>query len=390
VGIAVRLLMLNPFYYPYSGGTEKHLFEACRRLARKHDVTVLTSMLPHTKREEELNGVRIVRMPSAVLTWLPHPFPPPVPLYLLPWPDLVREASEADIVHIHNRFVYSMFEIFAIKKILKKKLAITLHNAKLQGIDLPTDFIGGMYDDIYGVKIMENCNAIAGVSKNTLDITVPKHIRVPKQVVYNGVDVQSFNPKNSGEKILRDLVGAEGKEIVLTVCRLMEQKGLDYLLESIPLVDKELKGKAHFVLVGRGPLLEHLQKKAKALGVEGKISFLAERFSEKDLAALYAACDCFVLPSLWEPFGIVIVEAMATGKPVIGSDIGGIPEIIAHGKNGFLVQPRDARALAERIVFLLENGKTARKMGAEGRRIAVRKFTWDETAKSYERFYKKF
>lgn len=382
--------MLNPFYYPFSGGTEKHLFEACRRLAKKHDVTVLTSMLPHTKREEEIEGVRILRGPAAVLTWLPHPLPPPVPLYLMPWLDLAREVKRADVVHIHNRFVYSMFELFAIKKVFKKKLALTLHNAHPQGIDLSTDFVGGLYDDVYGRKIMANCNAIAGVSKNTLDITVPSELLMPKQVVYNGVDVQWFNPKNSGEGILKDLVGAEGKKIVLTVCRLVEQKGLDYLLESIPLVDKQLKGKAHFVLLGRGPMLSHLQNKAKALGVEGKISFLAERFSEKNLAALYAACDCFVLPSLWEPFGIVVVEAMATGKPVIGTDIGGIPEIIEHDKNGFLVQPRDARALAERISFVLENPKAARKMGAEGRKIAVKKFTWDETAKSYERFYKKF
>jgi len=382
--------MLNPFYYPYSGGTEKHLFEACRRLAKKHDVTVLTSMLPHTKREEEIEGVRILRTPAAVLTWLPHPLPPPVPLYPLPWPDFVREVNDADVVHIHNRFVYSLFELFAIKKILKKKLALTLHNAKPQGIDLPTDFVGGLYEDVYGRKIMANCDAIAGVSKNTLDITVPPDLLMPKQVVYNGVDVDWFNPKNSGGTVLRDLVGVEGKKIVLTVCRLVEQKGLDYLLESIPLVDKQMNGKAHFVLVGRGPLLSHLQKKARSLGVEGKISFLAERFSEKDLAALYAACDCFVLPSLWEPFGIVVVEAMATGKPVVGTDIGGIPEIIAHGKNGFLVQPRDARALAERIAFVLENPKAAKKMGAEGRKIAVKNFTWDETAKSYEQFYAKF
>lgn len=385
----MRLLMLNPFYYPYSGGTEKHLFEACKRLARKHDVTVLTSMLPRTQREEVVEGVRVVRMPSAVLTWLPRPLPPPVPLYLFPWADLAEEAKQADVVHIHNRFVYSMFEIFAIKKIFKKKMVLTLHNARPQGIDLPTDFVGGLYDDVYGERIMRNCDAIAGVSKNTLDVTVPQDLRVRKQVVYNGVDTRLFNPRNSGGRILKDLVGVEGKGIVLTVCRLMEQKGLDYLLDSIPLVDKELKGKAHFVLLGRGPMLEHLQSKARKLGVEEKISFLAERFSEKDLSALYAASDCFVLPSLWEPFGIVLVEAMATGKPVVGTAIGGIPEIIEHGKNGFLVQPRDARALAERISFVLQNRKTAKKLGAEGRRDVVRKFTWDQTAKSYEKFYAK-
>jgi len=84
------------------------------------------------------------------------------------------------------------------------------------------------------------------------------------------------------------------------------------------------------------------------------------------------------------------VEAMASGKAVVGSDVGGIPEIIAHGKNGFLSPPRDARLLAEKIVFLLQNPKTAKKFGAEGRKAVLKKFTWDETAKAYEKFYSKF
>src|SRR3990167_6753344 len=114
----------------------------------------------------------------------------------------------------------------------------------------------------------------------------------------------------------RDL-GLEGKKIVLTVCRLVEQKGVDYLLDAIPTVDKALKGKAHFVLLGRGPRLAHFEKKAEQLKITDKISFLTEWYSMKDLASLYALCDVFVLPSLWEPFGIVLAEAMATEKAVV-------------------------------------------------------------------------
>ena len=389
----MKILMLNPFYPPYFGGTEKHVYEVATRLvkSRKFEVTVLTSMLTHTQREEIMEGVRVVRMPAAILQDLPHPLPPPVPLYLSTWPDLVREVSKAQVVHLHNRFVYSIQEIFAIKKVFKKPLALTLHNARPQGIDVPTDLLGGLYDDIYGRRIMESCDAIAGVSKNTLDTTIPKDIlpRVRTQVIYNGVDFKLFKPQNSGDVFRRDL-GLEGKKIVFTVCRLVEQKGIDYLLEAIPIVDKELKGKAHFVLLGRGPRLENLEKKARKLGVEHKISFLTEWYSIKDLAQLYAMCDCFVLPSLWEPFGIVLAEAMATEKPVIGTDVGGIPEIIDNGKNGFLVPTRDARALAEKIIFLLQNEKIARKMGVEGRKSVLRKFNWDETAKAYEKFYSFF
>lgn len=381
--------MLNPFFYPYSGGTEKHLFEVGKRLAKTHEVTVLTAKLPKTKRIEYIEGMRVVRMPSVVFTEAPHPLPPPIPFYLFPWPDFVREAEKADVIHVHNRFAYSFLELMVLKKAFKKKLAITLHNARPQGIDLATDLLGGFYDDVSGSKIIANCDGIAGVSRNTLDATVPSGVKAPQKVIYNGVDVNLFNPKNSGEGAKHDL-GLDGKKIVLTVCRLMEQKGVDYLLEAIPAVTRSEKGKAHFVVLGRGPRLEHLQKKAKELGVESSVSFLTERLSERDLAALYAACDCFVLPSLWEPFGMVLVEAMASGKPVVGSDIGGIPEIIDHGKSGFLVAPRNPKALADRISFLLENPKSARKMGAVARKIVTKKFTWDETARGYKKFYSLF
>ncbi len=365
------------------------MHEVCKRLSKKHSVTVLTARLPNTKREEIVDGARVVRMHSIVLADAPHPIPPPVPIYLFPWPDFVREIRKADVVHIHNRFAYSPFELLVVKKVFRKKLAVTLHNARPQGIDLATDFVGGLYDDVYGRRILSSCNAIAGVSKNTLDMTVPKGLKIPTKVIYNGVDTKLFDPRNSGDKVKKDL-GLDGKKVVLTVCRLVEQKGLDYLLDAIPLVDRELKGNSHFVLLGRGPRLQHLEARARSLGVEKKISFLTERFSERGLAELYAACDCFVLPSLWEPFGMVIVEAQSTGKPVVASDIGGIPEIIESGENGFLVPPRNSALLAEKIALVLRDERIGRRLGAAGRKSVLKRFTWDETARGYEKFYSLF
>lgn len=380
--------MLNPFYHPFSGGTEKHLLEVCTRLAKKHDVTVLTSMLEGTKRKEVLDGVKIVRIPSAVLTSLPHPLPPPVPLMLFPWPSFVWELKKAELVHIHNRFVYGLNDVFAIKKVFKKPLALTLHNARPQGIDLPTDLVGGVYDDAVGQTIMRNCDLIAGVSRNTIETTVPNELWDSAQVIYNGVDTKMFTPNTHADRAeaLRKELGLEGKKIVLTVCRLVEQKGLDYLIDAIPFVLREEKN-AHFVILGHGPRLKHLQEKARKKGLDDKISFLTERFSESDLAALYEACDCFCLPSLWEPFGIVFVEALSSGKPVVGTDVGGIPEIIENGKSGFLVPTRNSTILAEKISILLSNPAKARKMGEAGRKTALKKFTWDETAKGYEKLY---
>jgi len=381
----MKILMLNLFYHPYPGGTEKHLHEACTRLAKKFDVTVLCAQSEGQPREEIVEGVRVVRTPSVVFYSLPHPLPPPLPVMFSRGADIAREAAKADVVHLHNRFVYHLLDVAWIKKVARKKMAITLHNARPRGIDFATDLLGGLYDDAFGYAIMKNCDRIAGVSQNTLDVTVPKEFASKTQVVYNGVDVKMFKPTNKPEGIEKRF-GFEGKRVILTVCRLVKQKGLEYLLEAMADVLKEEK-EAHLVMVGRGPLLEELKRQAFTLGLEGSITFVSERISEKDLARMYAACEIFCLPSLWEPFGMVVVEAMASGKPVVGSRIGGIPEIIREGETGFLTRPRAHDEIVEKILFLLKNSKKARAMGVKGRKVAESNFTWEETAKSYCRFY---
>ncbi|NUN11733.1 glycosyltransferase family 4 protein [Candidatus Micrarchaeota archaeon] len=383
----MKILMLNLFYPPYQGGTEKHLREVCTRLVKKNfEVTVLSSALPYARtREEVVNGVRLVRSPGIVLNKTPVPIPPPVPLNPTHLFDLHREAKNADVVHIHNRFAYNLLDLFLVKKILHgKKLSLTLHNARPQGIDLVTDFFGGAYDDLFVSSLFKNCDRIGGVSQNTLDITLPKKLKYKTQVIYNGVDVKKYNPKNKpGSK--KELFG---DKMILTVCRLMEQKGLKYLLNAFKRVLAD-EPKAMLVIVGRGPLLDHLRNEAKQLGVESRVFFEPRQLAEEELLEYYSACKVFALPSLWEPFGMVFVEAMAHGKPVVGTKIGGIPEIVSSD-SGFLVPPRDHVILAERILELLSDNSLNKKMGYAARRVVEKKFTWDNTADSYKRFYSYF
>ena len=116
----MRILMLNPFFFPYAGGTEKHLFEVSKRLARKHDVTVLTARLPDTEAQEEINGVCVVRTPARILEKLPKPLPPPLPLMPRHKEELKRLITENDVVHGHNRFVYGLSESALVKKAGRK------------------------------------------------------------------------------------------------------------------------------------------------------------------------------------------------------------------------------------------------------------------------------
>jgi len=382
VGETLNILMLNPFFHPYQGGTEKHLLEVSKRLAERHNVTVLTARLPDTKRSETLYGVRVVRTPALVLKTLPKPLPPPFAVMPQHGVDFQRLARRADIVHGHNRFMYGLAEI-ALVRALGKTLCWTLHNARPMGIDPATDLCGQAYDESFGRIVMTNCDGIIGVSQATLDSTLPEDYRGVKQVVYNGVDERLFTPGEASGDWRQRLGIPRNKKIVLCVCRLVEQKGVAYLLEAMRKVDAAL------VLLGRGPLEKEFGVLARRLGVADKFFPCTERVSDQELVDLYRTADVFVLPSLYEPFGMVIVEAMSCGKPVVGTDAGGIPEIIREDTNGFIVPPRNPRALAERINAILLNEDKAARFGAAGRKIVEHEFTWERTTRGYEAFYKR-
>ncbi len=377
----MRFLMLNLFYPPYMGGTEKHVYEVSKRLARKHDVTVVTSRVPGTAREEVVEGVRIVRTEGWVLRSLPYPLPPPVPVS----PFLVRaieeEAAKADVVHLHNRFFYSFLDLQGLKRKFGVHAGLTLHNARVRGIDPVTDLLGQAYDDLLGFRIMRGCDRIAAVSRSTLETTVPRNLWGRSSVVYNGVDLKFFNPKVSGERMKRQL-NIKGK-VVLSVARLVRQKGLKYLINSFERMDDDY----NLVIFGHGPEEEALNKLIQKKGLQKKARVIWSAGIEKRMNELYAMSDVFVLPSLYEPFGMVVVEAMASGKPVIGSTAGGIPEII-NNKTGLLFEPKNVDQLTEEMETLLSDEKKRKSMGFYGRGRAEKVFNWDNTAKGYEKMYR--
>ena len=379
------ICMLNPFYHPYQGGTEKHLYEVCRRLSKKHDVTVITSKLPGTKSFEFSEGVNVVRVDTLVLYKLPHFLPPPIPLSPFFLSRLLDEVNDHEIFHMHNRFFYNLVDVAIIKKLGGKTLGLTLHNARTQGIAPSTDFIGKFYDDFLGKEIMRRCDALAAVSRNTLELTAPKEFHGRARILYNGVDVDKYKPSNK-EGDIRKKYGLPEGRFIFSVARLQPQKGYDYLLEAFAEISKKHKD-VSLVILGRGPMEGELKKKCFELKIYDKVFFITQKLDEDDVSKLYAACELFALPSKWEPFGMVFAEAMSSGKPTIGTRIGGIPEIITPG-TGLLCEPCSSKDLAEKIDFVLSNPKAGRRFGLEGRKRVAKVFTWENAVKGYEAMYK--
>ena len=376
------ILMLNPFFSPYFGGTEKHVLEVGKRLAKKRNISVLTCRLPHTAEKESIDGIRVIRVPARIFYSAPHPIPPPVPVMFDFARYLRRELPSCQAVHIHNRFVYGQGD-GALAKKAGKKLFLTLHNSRMVGVDFAMDFLGGLYDDLFAKGLMRMCDGVMGVSADTLDVTLPYGYDGRTEVVYNGVDERLFRPAGPSS-VWKDFFREKGvaERRVMTNARLLPQKGLGYLVEGMKGID------ACLVVKGRGPLRKSLEAQAKKAKIE--IMFIEERLSDRSLAGLYNSIDAFVLPSLYEPCGIAILEALSCGKPCICSRVNGIPEIISEGRNGLLVAPRSPEGLSLAINRVLDDGKLAQKLGMNGRRKVLKEFTWDIVARKVGAFYDSF
>ena len=198
------------------------------------------------------------------------------------------------------------------------------------------------------------------------------------QVIHNGVSL---------DKVFQGAIDQRGGDkAVLTLGYLIERKGHRYALEAVArLLVRHLH--LRYKIVGRGPLQNSLKKLSKKLGLEGVVEFLG--FVPNDeLPRLLASCDFFVLPSWDEAFGIVYLEAMANGKPVIGCQGEGIEDFVEHGKTGLLVKPRDVDSLVEALDFLLSHPEEARAMGERARELVLENYTWEKNVEKTIEIYK--
>ena len=184
---------------------------------------------------------------------------------------------------------------------------------------------------------------------------------------------------------MRKKYGLEGITVMFAGT-VTPRKGVMQLIRAAEILN--LGKHVLFLIVGNLDLdrkyAQKVMEYAKSKGINAKFTGFVPY---EDLKALYSACDIFVLPSLEEGHGIVLTEAMASGKPLIGSNVGGITMQIKDGWNGFLVKPRNERQLAERIKYLVENEEERRKMGRNSRKLAEEEFDWAKITEKYLKVY---
>jgi starch synthase len=236
-----------------------------------------------------------------------------------------------------------------------------------------------------GLEAADAIVAVSGAMRDDVLRCYPAIDAGRVQVIHNGIDTEEYRPDRATDVLERRGVDP-AQPYVIFVGRITHQKGLEHLLEAAPSIDP----RAQLVLCAGAPDTAEIGERVRArIGRLERASWIEEMLPKPEVIQLLTHASVFVCPSIYEPMGIVNLEAMACETAVVASRVGGIPEVVADVETGFLVEPGNAAELARRVNELLADPELAARFGEAGRRRAVERFSWrtiaERTADLYGR-----
>jgi len=288
---------------------------------------------------------------------------------------LTEKRISFDLIHAH--FLENGFIGAKLKGLYNKPFVLTAHGGDVY----KTPFKNSWYNAL-ARYILREADQVITVSRFNAKILLSLGVSPCKlHVVPNGYNERLFKPMPMD--VMRKRLGLPvSKKILLSVGNLVYVKGHIYLVEAMRFVLKE-RNDVILIIVGSGPLRENLERRVKKLGLNDKIMFVGGRPHE-EIPLWMNACDMLILPSLCEGFPTVIPEAMACGKPVVASNVGGIPEILSSNELGILVPPKDPKSLAWAIIKAV-NTKWNRDVILH----YSKKYSWSKLVKSILQVYQR-
>ena len=294
----------------------------------------------------------------------------------------IIKKGDFDVVHAHHAFARMPLSALSIARDLGIRSILTTHT-----VSFMPDYEYLWKTISYGYPVyrlmLSNADEIIAVSAAAKKF-ISHFTDVPVRVIPNGVDTYKF--RNMDKRKARRIMGFGDEPFFLYVGRLVSKKGLFTLLLAFKDVLKEIP-EAKLRIAGKGKLKPVLSSFAKTLGIDENVEFLGY-VPDKVLNPLFSSADIFVLPSSFgESFGIVILEAMASGTPVIGTRVGGIEEILGEG-NGILVPPSDPYALADAMLTLINDENLQEKIVKKALQKVKEEYDWKVVAKRVIDAYK--
>lgn len=383
----MRILLLSWEYPPQSvGGLARHVEDLAISLVQeRHSVHVITIGHSGEAPERRENGVYVHRVDAYpvhtpdFITWvlqLNNRFLEEAIM-------IMQRYGPFQIIHAHDWLV--AFSGRALKHAYRMPLIATVH-ATEAGRNR------GIYNDM-----QRYINSVEWwlTYEAWRVIVCSQHMRQEVQglfqlpvdkiaVVPNGVFSRKFRT-SAVEPELRQRYAAPHEKIIFFVGRLVIEKGVQVLLEAMPRILSACP-EAKLVIAGKGPMEGQLKSRARELGVSHKVYF-AGYIDDRTRNQLYRSASAAVFPSLYEPFGIVALEGMAAGTPVVVSDTGGLAEIITHSVDGMKAFPGNAGSLADNILAVLKNEDLAEKLRTSGYRLVLDVYDWRNIARRTAEIY---
>ena len=295
---------------------------------------------------------------------------------------MIIRKYDIDIVNSHWAIPAGFCAVLT-KPIHKKPILLTLYGADV----FPIKYGKFRYLKTFIAYSINKSDKVVGISDTTCEVGKEISGREDIEILPYGIDTERFNPNINGNEI-REKYDLKDYFMILSSGRMVERKGFRYLIEALPDVLEKCSN-TKLIISGDGPERENLENLVATLGLSENVIFPGF-IPEGDFPKYMAACDVFVLPAIvdrtgdTEGLGLVLVEAMASGRPVIGSNVGGIPYIIREAeKCGFLVEPKNVSELSEKIIILLKDESLREKFGVNGRKVVEERFSWDKIAERY-------
>jgi len=373
MAIKIGMLSFSPLHI---GGAESHILSLLRYLNKQDFQVYVLGTMSKAFREKvtSLGGEAIPIVARSKGDWRAAR-------------DLYQVIREFNLDILHSQDTRGGLIGRIVAKMAGKRTVHTVHmTSYYQLLDAPPKIKLLIYEQAERLLNLYLSDAVIYVSETVLKEQIQKGLahRRNSIVIRNGIELSRFTiGPDTRRKIRQALEVSEETLVICSIGRLTPQKGLIYLIQAAPSIITSVK-RINFWIVGDGPLRDSLKGKVKQLGLENYFRFLGFR---NDIPDILAGADIFVLPSLYECLPIAVIEAMASGKPVVATRVGGNEELVKDGETGFLVPPRNADALAKKLVMLLSDEELRCRVGHNALREA-QKYDAKEMVFRYEQVYR--
>jgi glycosyltransferase involved in cell wall biosynthesis len=390
-----KVCFISPEYWPLTGGTGAYVYYLSNELLKNgYRIYVVTG-------GNQTQDIKV--NPQLEVSFLKIPKTPIVKSFMLAAASnrkliSVRDTANVDITHPQLPLTPN----FAVPPNFGKTLVCTVHSTwtgeseairsePYSRLNANEKFLVSFnwFLRIFEEGMLAQAKKIIAVSHFT-KWELTHYYKIPEnkiRVIHNGVNTNKFKPNQNKRRVKAELGFNPDDIAIVSVGRLYARKGLFTLIESMPAVVRQF-GNVKFIISGKGQSdeIRKLSAHAEKLGVKDNIVFTGY-YPDRKLPKLYQAADVFAFSTFYEHHPFAVLEAMASGLPVVTTSVGGIPETIESGRNGFLVEPLNTKQFADKILYLLEHPDEAEEMGVKARQTVENRFAWSIVVKDSMRVY---